>query len=112
MSDCTALARLNNKTKEKAMKKSAAILLASVLALSIVQLSVAEEDVSDIRAHLLKLKQTLQDNCDTIPQVEVNEDYESIGFSTTDMSKCVMEVDGKKYCAFKFRTPKKFGHMV
>ncbi len=53
-----------------------------------------------------RLRIAVQDKFDKLPVVKVNTDKDKVGFTTLDLGNTLTEVNGEKYYAFRFRSPK------
>ena len=47
-----------------------------------------------------------------LPEVKLNQDPKAVKFGIIDMRKSVFDIDGKKYCAFRFKTGGKVSQLT
>ena len=90
------------------MHRTTTVIVALLACLFIMRAHSAEEG-NDETPHIQELRVALQEKHDDLPRVSVNTQQQYVSFMTIDLTQTVTKVEGKRYYAFRFTTPKEVG---
>ncbi len=95
----------------KRIKTSIIILLVASLGLAPLESNAIEpQDDEDISVG--GIRRALQAKYAALPEVKLNAVKEDMKFEIVDMKKSITDIDGSKYCAFRFKTGNNVSQMV
>ena len=74
--------------------------------------STAKEPQSEENAEVRAVRTAFQAKYDILPEVKLNTVKEDVKFQIVDLRKSITQIDGAKYCAFRFKTGKKVSQLT
>lgn len=76
-----------------------------------VQSNAIEPTEKELKSNV-PVRLALQAKYDELPEVKLNAEKKSVNFQFVDMKKTITEIEGAKYCAFRFKTGDKVGNLM
>lgn len=93
------------------MTTNVIIILFALVAFTSLESKAIEPDDTEI-ASVRAVRNALQAKYKSLPEVKLNAVKEDVKFEIVDMRKSITEIDGSKYCAFRFKTGAKVSQLV